>query len=237
MSNQKAVSITFRPRELNSGQINNFKKWLISMGGTPSENSKIMSLEGEGQNHIQSGILTEKRTDNIRRSLIKILDWENLDDDEKKHSLKIKSHNNWNFLIGYCIKEENIFYTNITEEHMKICKKYYQEQNNKLTQIKHEQKWMCSGINSLLETVYTYCINEGINPLKRRLRELVVEMTAYGLLPFSLARKIKQSDEIFWKALCNVKLAGEANLDEIITYYDDDDNLTIERICKFCRRI
>lgn len=231
---QKAISITFSPRELKSHQIENFKKWLTGMGGDPSENSKIMGLEKQGQLHIQAGILTNTRSDNLRRNLKKILDFDSLDDDERKFSLKLKTHNNWKYLVGYCNKEGKLQYHNFDEETLADYIEYYETTVDSQTKVKEEQNWICSGLNSLLASTWNYCIEENINP-KLSLRYLVVEMVAHNRIPFSLGRKIKRSDEIFWKAYTEVKSTGDLQREYIEMMIVDDDIVEDTRTCLRCR--
>lgn len=228
MEKISCVSITFSPRELNSAQIQNFQNWIISMEGTPSKNSKIMSIETQGKKHIQSGLITKIRTDNIRRKLKSILDWDNLDDDEKKVSLAIKSHKDWNYLIGYCCKQNDPLYTNIDEDILIQCKDYYDTIKVGLKSNTNKD-WICSGLNTLLPTCYNWCLDNGLNPSTTSFRVICTRLVSLGKIPFSLGRKIKREDENYWIDYCLVK-EGDDDLIRMYTYYWEEDEMV------FCRR-
>lgn len=225
----KPVSITFSPRNLLQEDIDAFQKWMMNMD--ESQNSKIMTIEEGNKLHIQCGILSYQRTDNIRRTLKNVLNWTSLDEDEQKYSLKINSHNDWKYLVGYCQKQNSPLFTNIDTELLRTYKDYYiEEKNKKTTNNKSNSKnWICTSINNLIQSSHAYCIDKGINPQYTGLRALITHMCSKDLIPFSMARKIKKSDEIFWREYVNIQSGQGSNLEELTFYYDEEDNSFLRR--------
>jgi len=190
------LSVTIRPRILPETWFDKVSNWLEQQ-----ENEYIISLELE--NHLQIGLKSTMRSNNVRRSLTTLLEFEGEDDDEKARWLKISSHDDWVYLVGYCLKESPeickynlidkperyIAYYNIKKEN--IAKK------NKLP----SSDWKCTSINALPMFALNYCREQHLQPQMHKFRSIIIKLFSIGLIPFSLARKIKKDDEDFWDAM------------------------------------
>lgn len=195
------LSITVRPQK------ENFKKeWEIPLVKILSKKGRKYIIGLEKGNHFQIAYATEERSNNVRTKIKKALKYEPEDENEKKYWLKIKSHNNPKYLIGYCLKEGNPDHitTNYTKEEMAAAVAYYEKQKAK-TVDKAKGDWVCTGINTLCPHVYEYCITQGMCPGNFALKEICALMFGDGLLPLSLCVKIRPTWNMFWKQYVQVQ--------------------------------
>lgn len=209
-----AYSVTIRPRKVTFDKY--ATEWITSLKSYFAKKmiSYVIGRE-KGQdnvhNHLQIAMLVTMRSDSIRRSLIRVLDYTPIDDMEAKVWLKISKHDDPNYLIGYCVKECS-FTTNMTAEAISIATSHYEERSSKIKKSKQLPKWLCTGINSLMPTVYQYAIQSGLKN-KYPFTIMVDFMTAKGLIPFSLSRKIKRSDNKVYDAFVQVMEGRESDHD------------------------
>lgn len=133
-----SFSITIRFRVLNKSIIDTFTHYCIG-----STNGYLFSLEkgsSDEVNHIQAFITFNKkvRNDSIKRTLYrkfkKVYDY---DEAEKLSAIKVKPSTDNDYVIGYCLKEQNEMYSNLDEDYIQRCKDFYvSKQNDKLKSIK-----------------------------------------------------------------------------------------------------
>lgn len=163
------------------------------------------------KSHVDFVIFYPGRSDNIRRSLFswfkKKMNWEPEDDFEKSKCLKVTKQNNPAYRFGYCVKEledkKDCWINRITFEEIEDHYSYYIESKGRST----TGKWECTSINQLPQYCFEYYkkISSGEFSnivdgrfIKPSLRAIVIRLHTEGLVPFSLARKIKKSDELFF---------------------------------------
>lgn len=164
------------------------------------------------KSHVDFVIFYQGRGDNIKRSLFawfkKKMDWVPDEQFERQRCLVIRKQNNPAHRFGYCVKEiqddiESVWLNRITLEEVKDHYNYYIESKGRSA----TGKWECTSINQLPQYCFEYYkkISEGENQnivdgrfIKPSFRAIVVRLHTEGLIPFSLARKIKKSDELFF---------------------------------------
>ncbi len=219
----RTYSVTIRPRA------DHFKKeWQQCLVIAFSKASYVIALEtgdpdGAGEpNHLQCVFIMNTRTDNLRRKVKTALGWEPEDDMEKRCWLKISKHDDPLYAIGYCQKEGR-YKSNLPPECLSQGVDVYEEKP------RPSASWKCKGINGLLdfakvwweqeqaESTYVswrdYSSGGVVSRSYPKLKTVCVMMHSKGLIPFSLARKIRKDDEIFWKAMMEKMTASEINLE------------------------
>lgn len=199
MNCQNGLSITIRPRHLNDGWMEKLQAYFQKHGG-----AYIISLEMK--NHLQCAWFSTRRTNNLRKSFYTLFNFVPEDDDEKRHWLQIHNHDDWNYLVGYCSKEifeseDTIrYFSNMPEV---LLKQQYEYFKSKKTETKtNKRDWICTGINQLpykaLEFARTLPSITNIKDIQ--FRTIINLMFKEHVIPFSLARKIRKSDEILWNS-------------------------------------
>lgn len=190
-----AVSITIRPRRYEKNYFDIVAVWLKSL------NTEYIIAEEKG-NHLQIGTITDKRTNNIRRTIQRIMPFTPEDEAEKRYWLKISTHDDWKYLVGYCSKEGDRIEYNL-DENIEVYNTYY---NNK-KDIINNNEWICTSLNALPWKAYEYFQEKYPDRCIRlyNMRSICIDMFRNGLIPFSLTRKIRKDDEIIWDALVNPK--------------------------------
>lgn len=105
------LSITVRPREGIPLGSDSFEDLLRFLRDTPHH---IIGLEKEGTpgQHLQCGIITEQRIDNVKRSIKRL--FPNWTPAEQSHALCVKNHKDWQVLVNYCAKEKVLFFQSST---------------------------------------------------------------------------------------------------------------------------
>lgn len=218
----ETLSITISPRgdvPLDWGEtINKYftsKNWKFYIGKEKGKNNN---------DHLQIAVETPFRSDNIRRSFIKLLKPDFEDDHEKRCWLKISKTDDKAYTFGYCMKEKDDFYTSLTNEEIKDYKDYYTKKQGS----KKPVGWECKGINQLLDYCLEFARKNDLIERNIKLRSIVVILVNDGLIPFSLGRKIKKDDELFWNDIINMELSKEfdttktpvGRINMINDYYD-----------------
>ncbi|AXH78537.1 MAG: hypothetical protein [Circular genetic element sp.] len=151
-------------------------------------------------NHIDMTVTCTSRQDNIRAKVIKCLNYVPEDDEEAARWLKVVAHDCEKYCHGYTLKEHETpfweegdpWYSN----HPKIdeCGKVYNEGKPK-----HKSK--TNSLNKLLGVALEYYDNhrEEFNEASPTLRAICVKLVVEDRIPFSLGRKIRRQDNIFFK--------------------------------------
>lgn len=208
------LSITVRPRE------SNFRKeWREKLAGYFDKYKMPYVIGIEKSNHLQCAVETSKRSNNMRTAIIRVLGYVPEDDTEKLVWLKIVSHNNPQYLIGYCMKETE-YITNIEQPKLMEYEKYYISHKNKIQESKKYSSWLCTGINSLIPVAYEYAKEEGIE--NRDFKSIVNVMAAQSLIPFSLSRKIKSQDNPVYALYVRIKEEESGvSAEELIISYEN----------------
>lgn len=207
------LSITIRPREENFDL--KWKQLLISY----FDKKKYKYVIGVEQgNHLQIALETKVRSNNLRRSIIKELNYTPEDDDESRVWLNLKNHSEPCYLIGYCCKDLQ-YVTNYSNEYIEECVSFYENKSDTLTRVKTQQKWVCTGMNTLLPCVYEYAVKNHM--LYKKLRVIITMMLAEDLIPLSLARKIDSKMQDFWIGYRGVKTGRcrQTIITELENYY------------------
>lgn len=192
------ISITIRPRVENFDP--GWREKLVDYYGGKG-GGFIFALESGGENktspnHIQGGIKSSSRTDNIRRQIISLLKYKPKDDDESKLWLDIKKHKDPKYLVGYCCKEGN-YASDLSEEYIQECIQYYDAEKNKLSH-KFNPTWKSQSLNSLFPAVYDFCVENNLLSKHIKLKKLLYTMFSFDLLPLSLVKKITVEDNRLW---------------------------------------
>lgn len=196
-----------------------------------SKNWKFYIGKEKGNNnndHLQIAVETPFRSDNIRRSFMKLLKPDFEDDHEKRCWLKISKTDDKAYTFGYCMKEtwkekEN-YWTSLSEEEETDFHDYYTKKQGD----KKPVGWECKGINQLLDYCLEFARKNDLVKRNIKLRSIVVILVNDGLIPFSLGRKIKKDDELFWTDMINMELSKEfdttktplGRINMINDYYD-----------------
>lgn len=203
----ETFSVTIRPRA------NNFKiRWIDDIRDyldTKKPNVKYVIGGESGSdseiNHIQLALVIKSRSDNIRRMIKTVIKFEPEDDFEARQWCKISKSDDPNYTKGYCVKEQKLVESNYTIDEVEAFHAYYKE---KKTAEKHNGGWECKGINELPYFLMEYCekLNKGLIKTmvfseQMSMRALAYHAFGQGLLPFSLVRKLKRSDEIIFRQL------------------------------------
>jgi len=170
------------------------------------------------ENHLQIAILVTMRSDSIRRSITRLLDYTPEDDMESKVWLKVRKHNDPNYLIGYCTKECS-YTTNMKTSALKTAQDHYCARLSKIEKSKQLPKWLCTGVNSLLPVVYQYTITSGFKG-KYPFKVMADFLAAKGLIPFSLSRKIKITDNKVFEAYVRLQESDDSDEDILDQLFD-----------------
>jgi len=206
------LSVTIRPRKLPETWFDKVYSWLEQQ-----KCEYIVSLELE--NHLQIGLKSTMRSNNVRRSLSTLLDFCGEDDDEKSKWLKISSHDDWVYLVGYCLKENpKMCKYNLIDDPARYTA-YYDIKKAKINEKKKipASGWECSSINALPLFALNYCREQHLQPQMHKFRSIIIKLFSIGLIPFSLARKIKKDDEDFWEAMVQKLTINE--IDRMLEVY------------------
>lgn len=210
------LSITIRPRKSNFDPQwqellhNYFNKHLIP---------HVVGLEGD-KDHLQVCVTTTVRSNNFRRTIKNLLQFVPEDEQESRTWLKINTHDDARYLIGYCMKE-NKFVTNIENDTLQDAQEYYNNRVEKLKQSTGSHKWVVSGMNNLLPHVFEFALTNDV--LTYSLRSIVVTMFSQDLIPFSLARKITKKEEDLWQAykLAHFSTSDIKEIIHTVSQYED----------------
>lgn len=170
----------------------------------------ICNEKGEGNDHLQIALTTPYRSDNIRRMLIKLLSPVFQDDDEKRCWLKISKSDDPMYSIGYTLKEiidgnpdGRNFKSSYPEDELQECWTYYEKVKGSSNL---KGGWECKGINALLPYCLDFAKKNDLLDRNIKLRSIIVILVNNNKIPYSLGRKIRKDDEIFWKDLMNKEL-------------------------------
>lgn len=201
MSDTFSITISPRgdvPEEWFDLLVNHFTKkdWTYS----------ICNELGEGNDHLQVALTTPYRSDNIRRMLIKILSPVFQDDDEKRCWLKISKTDDPYYSFGYTMKEignGRNFKSSFNEDELQECWEYYEKVKKSGNLI---GGWECKGINALLPYCLDFAKKNNLIDRNIKLRSIIVILVNNNKIPYSLGRKIRKDDEIFWKDILNKEL-------------------------------
>lgn len=208
----ETYSITIRPRP------NNFKvAWLETIrdyldAKKPGKCNYVIAGEsGDGDNeinHIQMALAIKSRSDNIRRMIKSVIQFEPEDDMERQCWCKISKSDDPFFTNGYCLKEKKMIMTNYEADNLDKFDQYYKK---KVSEDKHNGGWECKSINELPYYLQSYAeenikgfgefSDKRINGIEISMRALAYKAFGEGKLPFSLVRKLKKSDEIIFEQL------------------------------------
>jgi len=220
----RTFSITIRPRA------DNFKKeWVGVLEKAFRKHKYIIGRETGSKeitecNHLQICVIGDFRADNLRRKIRGATKFKPEDEHEAECWMKISKSDDPYFTIGYCCKEGNF------ETNMPVLAdsglKYWQDRKDQGKGA--GANWKCKGINSLLPFAKHWWTQEcaGPNYVKWRtwdqsavenrtypkLRTVVVRLHTLGLIPFSLARKVRREDEIFWEDMMDKLTIDDINL-------------------------
>lgn len=214
------LSITVRPREENFDKawegilIKYFKK---------KDYQYIVGFEKN--NHLQIALKTSARSNNMRRTITGLLEFTPEDEAEKSCWLKIVSHANPKYLMGYCTKEL-VYATNFTQEEVDESIKYYVETRDKIKVTRKMTEWICTSINSLMLHVYEYQVANGLDHFC--FTSIVALMCASNKLPFSLARKVKPTDNAIYEMYVNLVDVPDRSLEEHLIRYENNVKLLSE---------
>lgn len=203
-----------------------------------------------GQNnneHLQIAVSCTLRSDNIRRKIKSELKPIFNDDDERRCWMKINKSDDPMYTFGYCMKEwkpvlnGDIFIedlcdcsevpltkldTNMRLNKIRECWKHYEHYKKQRGQGNDViGGWKCKGINGLLPFCLEYAKEFDLINRNIKLRSICVILVNNNLIPFSLGRKIRKDDEVFWKDIVNIELASIKptpirRIENINDYYD-----------------
>lgn len=185
------LSVTIRPRS------ENFKlQWVQVLSEHFKKKKMKYVIAIEKNNHLQCAFETHQRSNNMRRTITGLLKYTPEDDAESKVWLKIVSHDNPKYLLGYCNKElvKDKIETNYSSEYIDECIQYYTSQKKEISEVKKYKEWICTGINSLPYFAYEFAVKNGLDTTD--FHALVNLMFAKNMIPFSLSRKIKKKDNL-----------------------------------------
>lgn len=157
-------------------------------------------------NHIDMSVSCNSRQDNVRSKVIRCLEFVPSDDDEAKSWLRVVTHDNPEYCHGYTLKEQcgaidtgEISDSNNSEwftNHKNIigCIQTYNEGVKKFDR-------KTNSLNELLQVAQLYYDNNSILFVDGcpTLRSICVILVEKGLIPFSLGRKVRRGDELFFK--------------------------------------
>lgn len=196
------MSITISPRgDVPQEWKPNLKKFFEKKGWK----YYIGSEKGKNDNdHLQIALDTPFRSDNIRRSLLNLLKPDFQDDDERRCWLKISKTDDRAYTFGYCMKENGESETNLNQEEKDDFNEYYNKKQGSKTPV----GWECKGINQLLPYCLEFARKNKLINRQIKLRSIIVILVNDGLIPFSLGRKIRKDDEVFWDDLVNIELCN-----------------------------
>jgi len=193
------------------------KKYVIGRENASSE-------EGAVCNHLQICVIGDYRPQNLRRKIQGACKFVPEHEAEEKSWMKVSKSDDPMYTIGYCCKEGD-FLTNIPCL-AESALEYWKERKEQ--GVGASMKWKCKGINSLLTFAKHWWEQEyeGKNYVQWRtwdrskvesrrypkLRTVCVRMHTLGLIPFSLARKVRREDEIFWEDMMDRLTIDDINL-------------------------
>lgn len=103
--NVYSVTIAFA-RGINLG-LNPMQKALRVLEGISSEFIFTEEKTKKGFSHLQAGIISRSRQDNIRRDILNC--FPDLSAHERRYAVKVKKHNDWQILVNYCTKQFDPF--------------------------------------------------------------------------------------------------------------------------------
>lgn len=188
------LSITIRPRE------ENFQKsWMNTLETKFNKKKKKYVICLEKGNHLQIAYATEERSNNARSMITKLLKFVPGDDAERQTWLKIKSHNNPKYLLGYCTKENipaNVL-TNYEPEVLAEAVAYYEVQKVRGVNLA-KGDWICTSINTLIPYAYAYGIENNLITKDVQLKAICIMMFGDGLVPLSLCEKMRPTTNDYW---------------------------------------
>lgn len=155
------LSVTYRPEVLKLSiedfysivQHKSVSKYYIGSETADDESDVI--------NHYQCYIDTTQSADNFRKRIKKALKIENV------HALKVEKHNDPQYLLGYCQKEQRGFLTNIETEERKQASKYYNDKKEVIEDNKND-KYVSFNADTIVEEVLKMHIannEESYNPI------------------------------------------------------------------------
>jgi len=133
MSHVNVYSITYRPAELLLTLDEYYKKIEHKSIEKYYIGSETADEASDSINHYQCYVQSSQSCTNLRKRIKKALEIENV------HALKVEKHNDPEYLLGYCQKEEKAFLTNITKEELKKAVKYYSSKKDVIESLSNER--------------------------------------------------------------------------------------------------
>lgn len=186
-------SITIRPYLTN---FNKYKaEWRDKLIKKFIKDGGDFIIATEKDSHFQIGWENLQRSNNLRRTIVHLLGFQGEDDNERRQWLKIKEHNNDDYLLGYCQKEGVDIESNVDSTHLKICLNNYNELKHKKDE-KH--KWVCTSLNELFKAAWQYGSEHDCCHLS--IKVITGLMVGEDLIPLSLACKVTNKLDSYWTA-------------------------------------
>lgn len=196
-------SLTVRPRHFNP----EWRERLIDEFSRKFYGDYIIALEkgnSDEYNHLQVGVETSTRSNNLNRRIKKILDYEPEDDSEEGVWFKLKSHQDKHYLFGYCAKEGD-YKTNSKniQEHIE----QYKTRKEKLENLSLNKSFVIKSLNQIFPGVLKFA--EQNNLEKNSFHKLAKTMFIIQAVPFTIWSKIRTKDfEEEWKLYIAYKLSN-----------------------------
>lgn len=186
----EAYSLTIRNRNIKDISIERLSSWLKQF------DQYVWNFEGDS--HYQVAFTSaNKRPDNLKRSLIKALNYVPVDDDEKRTWILLKKHHNFAIICGYCLKEEFKGGINLKEFSIKEVKDAYENYKAGSGDSSGNAGYLCTSINTLPWIALEYYKNMAYTE-KYTLRGVVCEMVSKQLVPVSIYGKLRKCHEGIW---------------------------------------
>lgn len=151
---------------------------------------------------------------NLKRTISKLLKFKSSDEGEEAIWYKQSLSDDPDYTKGYCLKENNYFSSFDDEFNEKYLDYYTKKKNG---QLYNKIGWECKSINKLIPYCKEWCEKNGIQP-SYGLRAIVAVLVSEDLIPFSLGRKIRKSDEVFWSVNFEKNCENKAILQHKIEY-------------------
>lgn len=213
-------SVTVRPRDGIEERFPNYITLLQEyvQRRCPSKYAFTVEKAGTAASHLQGLLRFDEdiRQDNLRRAFISM--FPAIDDDELRSSIKIKDHDDFQYLIGYVTKESAPCLTNLSSEEMTDAKSYYMR-SLAPTKIKPGMD-----PNDKLIDFMTYkSLQMGKDPKTMHVTSSLAMMVREGLIKPSQFVKVKREHcQEYWCMLHNM------SLDDRVKLYEGRGDLGVE---------
>jgi len=122
------ISLTYRPKEGLLPELNGFQELIQSIKSVKQYYIGAESAGKENINHYQCWLTCSQRSDNFRKSFITKIMGLVPDDTDMDVSIKVNTVKNQDkdYTLGYCLKEQKDFRTNLLKEVLDGAQKAYQ---------------------------------------------------------------------------------------------------------------